>query len=237
MRLLKLALLLLLPVIPPLQAQEILIGTGSKSGVYFQVGRALCRLVEQNMGDLSCRPLETPGSLSNLANVEGGSLEIGIVQSDIQHHAVNRSGPFQFVDTPHANLRSLFSLYFEPFTLIARRDAGINSLSDLKGKRINIGNLGSGQRATMEVVMRAKGWDRGTFQLATELPASNFGRSSSILTGNLPSTASENCCANSGKACAYFLNFLFQAASAFFPFRSRYFSLPGRFPGDGSHII
>ena len=172
MRLLKLALLLLLPVIPPLQAQEILIGTGSKSGVYFQVGRALCRLVEQNMGDLSCRPLETPGSLSNLANVEGGSLEIGIVQSDIQHHAVNRSGPFQFVDTPHANLRSLFSLYFEPFTLIARRDAGINSLSDLKGKRINIGNLGSGQRATMEVVMRAKGWDRGTFQLATELPAS-----------------------------------------------------------------
>lgn len=172
MRLLKLMLPLLLLVIPPLQAREILIGTGSQSGVYFQVGRAVCRLVEKNMDGLSCDPIETAGSLSNLTNVEGGSLELGIVQSDIQHHAVNRSGPFQFVDTPHANLRALFSLHFEPFTLIARRDADILHLDDLPGKRVNIGNVGSGQRATMEVVMQAKGWDRKTFRLATELPAS-----------------------------------------------------------------
>ena len=166
-------LLLFLPLASlSAQAEEMLIGTGSKSGVYFQVGRAICRLVNRNMAQTSCTPLETAGSVSNLANVEGGSLEVGIVQSDIQHHAVHRSGPYRFVDTPHGNLRSLFSLYTEPFNLIARDDAGINSLDDLKGRRVNIGNTGSGQRATMEVVMRAKGWSSNDFQLATELPAS-----------------------------------------------------------------
>lgn len=166
-------LFVLLPLVAfPVPAQEILIGTGSRSGVYFQVGRSICRLVNRNLAETRCTPLETAGSVSNLANVEGGSLEIGIVQSDIQHHAIHRSGPYQFVDTPHDNLRSLFSLYTEPFNLIARKDSGISGLDDLLGRRVNIGNTGSGQRATMEVVMRAKGWSSDNFQLASELPAS-----------------------------------------------------------------
>jgi TRAP transporter TAXI family solute receptor len=172
MRLFRLLFVLLPLTGLPVQAGEILVGTGSKSGVYFQVGRSICRLVNRNMAQTSCTPLETAGSVSNLANVEGGSLEIGIVQSDIQHHAMHRSGSYRFVDTPHDNLRSLFSLYTEPFNLIARSDAGISNLDDLKGRRINIGNMGSGQRATMEVVMRAKGWSTDDFQLASELPAS-----------------------------------------------------------------
>lgn len=172
MRLSKLLFVLLPLAVLPAQAQEILVGTGSKSGVYFQVGRSICRLLNRNKARMSCTPLETGGSVSNLANVEGGSLEIGIVQSDIQHHAMHRSGPFQFVDTPHDNLRALFSLYTEPFNLIARADSGISGLDDLKGRRVNIGNAGSGQRATMEVIMRAKGWTTDDFQLASELPAS-----------------------------------------------------------------
>lgn len=166
-------LLMLLPLTAfPAQAEEILVGTGSRSGVYYQVGRSICRLVSRNMAQVSCTPVETAGSVSNLANVEGGSLEFGIVQSDIQHHAIHRTGPYAFVDTPHDNLRSLFSLYTEPFNLIARNDAGISGLDDLKGRRVNIGNAGSGQRATMEIVMRAKGWSTNDFQLTTELPAS-----------------------------------------------------------------
>jgi len=172
MRLIKLLLVLLPLAALPVQAQEILIGTGSKSGVYYQVGRAICRLISGNISGLSCKPMETAGSVSNVANVAGGSLEIGIVQSDIQHHAIHRSGPYQFVDTPHDNVRALFSLYTEPFNLIARTDSGINGLDDLQARRVNIGNSGSGQRATMEVVMRAKGWTSNDFQLATELPAS-----------------------------------------------------------------
>ena len=64
-----------------------------------------------------------------------------------------------------------FPLYTEPFTLAVRRDSGVRALDDLKGRRVNIGNPGSGQRATMEVVMEAKGWSKGDFQLVTELPA------------------------------------------------------------------
>lgn len=172
MRLFGLLFVMLPLAVPPVQAEDILIGTGSRSGVYFQVGRSICRLLNRNKERMSCTPLETAGSVSNLINVEGGSLEIGIVQSDVQHHAIHRSGPFQFVDTPHDNLRALFSLYTEPFNLIARADAGIHKLNDLKGRRVNIGNTGSGQRATMEVVMRAMGWITDDFQLATELPAS-----------------------------------------------------------------
>jgi len=172
MRLLTLAPALLLLLAIPGHANDILIGTGSKSGVYFQVGRSICRLLNREFEDLSCKPLETAGSVANVANVTGGSLEIGIVQSDIQFHAVQKSGPYRFVDTPHDNLRALFSLYVEPFNLVARRDAGISSLDDLEGQRINVGNRGSGHRATMEVVMQAKGWSANDFQLMTELPAS-----------------------------------------------------------------
>ena len=165
-------LVLLVLFFSPLQAADIIIGTGSKSGVYFQAGRAICRLIKRNMEGVDCQVLETAGSVSNLDNVQVGSLEIGLVQSDIQYHAVNHSGPFQFVDRPYGNLRAVFSLYTEPFTLVARRDSGIRVLDDLKGRRVNIGNIGSGQRATMEVVMQAKGWTKDDFQLVTELPAS-----------------------------------------------------------------
>ncbi len=172
MRLIRLVAMLLPLLVAPVQADEILIGTGSKSGVYFQVGRSICRLLKRHADNVSCEPLSTAGSVSNLGNVVNGSLEVGIVQSDIHHHAVNRSGPYRFVDTPHDNLRALFSLYVEPFNLVVRRDAGISSLDDLKGRKINIGNSGSGHRATMEVVMQAKGWSTDDFQLVTELPAS-----------------------------------------------------------------
>ncbi len=158
-------------IFTPLHSAEVIIGTGSKSGVYFQAGRAICRLIKRNIPGTTCTALESAGSVANLINVEAGALELGLVQSDLQYHAFNHSGPFEFVDTPYANLRSLFSLYTESFTLVTRREADIRTLDDLKGRKINIGNPGSGQRATMEVVMAAKGWSKDDFQLVTELPA------------------------------------------------------------------
>ncbi len=172
MRLLRMLSALLLLLASPVQADGIVLGTGSKSGVYFQVGRSICRLLTRNLEDFSCQPLETAGSAFNLANVEGGALEVGIVQSDIQHHAIHRSGPYRFVDASHDNLRALFSLYVEPFNVVARRDSGITGLDDLKGRRVNIGNRGSGHRKTMQAVMQAKGWHADDFQLVSELPAS-----------------------------------------------------------------
>ena len=77
--------------------------------------------------------------------------------------ALKENGAFE-------DLRAVFSLHPEPFTVVARADAGITNFDDLAGKRVNIGNPGSGQRGTMDVVMEAMGWTVDTFAQATELP-------------------------------------------------------------------
>ena len=55
--------------------------------------------------------------------------------------------------------------------MVARRDANIENVKDLKGKRVNLGNPGSGQRDTMEVVMESLDWTRDDFSLVSELDA------------------------------------------------------------------
>ncbi len=152
--------------------QSLTIGTGSEAGVYFQVGRALCYLAarDDSLKSTDCKALSTAGSIFNLKNLRSGALQIAVAQSDWHYHAVSGSGPFA-ESGADAELRSLFSVHGEPFTVVARRDAGITKLQDLAGKRVNIGNPGSGQRATMEIVMAALGWDRSAFSLADELPA------------------------------------------------------------------
>ncbi len=156
----------------PSQGAEILVGTGSTSGVYYPAGRAICRLINRSVEGLTCKALPTPGSIANLKDVAAGAIHIGIAQSDWQYHAVSGTTPARFGGAKFDKLRALFSLHGEPFTVVARQDSGIRSLDDLKGMRVNIGNPGSGQRATMEVVMAAKGWTEDDFALAESLPAS-----------------------------------------------------------------
>ncbi len=170
----RMSVLLAFLFIAPIAAaaeQQIIIGTGSTAGVYYHAGRAICRLVNTKVEGISCKAVSTPGSLHNLSNVHTGALDVGIAQSDWQYHAVKGTGPVKFMDGSFANLRALFSLHGEPFTLVVGRDSGIRRLEDLKGHRVNIGNPGSGQRATMEVVMKALGWTKKDFLLATELNA------------------------------------------------------------------
>jgi len=154
-------------------ADEVAIGTGEPGSAYHKMGRALCRLVDSESGEdgLTCEPLTTPGGLFNLANVHGGALEFGLVPSDLQYYAVTHAGPFEFVDTTYENIRSLFSLSAEFFTLIVRRDAGIADLDDLKGRRVNMGVWGSTERGFVDALMAAKGWSIDDFLLTEDLPA------------------------------------------------------------------
>ncbi|MDG2057648.1 MAG: TAXI family TRAP transporter solute-binding subunit, partial [Tateyamaria sp.] len=95
-------------------------------------------------------------------------------QSDWQHHAYN--GTSKFADNPFPDLRAVMSVHPEPFTLIVRGDSGIDSFEALKGKRVNVGNPGSGQRATMEVVMDAFGIGMDDLALATEYKGSEMAK-------------------------------------------------------------
>ena len=150
--------------------QFIAIGTGGVTGVYYPAGGAICRLVNKNRKEhgIRCSVESTGGSIYNINTIRAGELEFGVAQSDWQHHAYE--GTSKFTDAgKFEGLRAVFSVHKEPFTLLARADAGITKFEDLKGKRVNIGNPGSGQRGTMEVLMEAMGWTMDTFSLVSEL--------------------------------------------------------------------
>ncbi|MAS07215.1 MAG: C4-dicarboxylate ABC transporter substrate-binding protein [Ahrensia sp.] len=149
----------------------ITIGTGGQTGVYYVVGQSICRLVNRGTADhnIKCTAPSTGGSIDNINAIKNGDRQMGVAQSDWQFHAYN--GSSQFEGDKFDKLRAVFSVHGEPFTVVARADAGVKNFDDLKGKRVNIGNPGSGQRATMDVVMNAKGWTLDDFALASELKA------------------------------------------------------------------
>ncbi|HBN48926.1 MULTISPECIES: TAXI family TRAP transporter solute-binding subunit [Thalassospira] len=154
-------------------AQEnrfITIGTGGVTGVYYPTGGAICRLVNKDRKEhgIRCSVESTGGSSYNINTIRSGELDLGVAQSDVQYYALNGEKAFKDVG-PFPELRAVFSIHPEPFTIVARADSGIKTFDDLKGKRVNIGNPGSGSRDTMEIVMNAKGWTLDDFALASEL--------------------------------------------------------------------
>tara|TARA_R110002020_G_scaffold26514_30_gene86046 strand:+ start:12502 stop:13467 length:966 start_codon:yes stop_codon:yes gene_type:complete len=158
-------------------AQEFIsIGTGGVTGVYYPTGGAICRLVNKSRKEhgIRCAVESTGGSVYNINTIKAGELEFGVAQSDWQYHAYN--GTSKFSDNPFPEIRAVMSVHPEPFTLVVRGDSGIESFADLKGKRVNVGNPGSGQRATMEVVMDAFGMGMGDFALATEYKGSEMAK-------------------------------------------------------------
>jgi uncharacterized protein len=154
------------------QQQFVTIGTGGVTGVYYPAGGSICRLVNQGRQEhgIRCSAESTGGSVFNINTIAQGELDMGVVQSDVQYNAVH--GLEQFADAgDDVELRAVFSLHPEPLTAVVRADSGISSLADLRGKRVNVGNPGSGQRAAVEVLVDKLGWSMGDFSLASELPS------------------------------------------------------------------
>jgi len=156
------------------RAADVIVGVASNSAVHQQVGRALCRAVQVSIQGVTCEMLPIEGRdaaapLAVLSNVRNGAIEMGLVTTDWAHYAQNGTGPVKFLDAKFDNLRTLLMLHGEPLTIVARRDSGIQTIADLKGKRVNIGSPGSNQRAVMEKLMVAQGWTRKSFQLVEEL--------------------------------------------------------------------
>lgn len=157
---------------PSMAEEFVSIGTGGVTGVYYPTGGAICRMMAKTRSEhgIRCAVESTGGSVYNVNAVRSGELEFGVAQSDVQYKAVHGEGSLADAG-PNPDLRSVFSIHPEPFTVVARADAGITNFEDLQGKRVNVGNPGSGQRDTMEVVMNAMGWTMDSFALASELQA------------------------------------------------------------------
>jgi len=156
-----------------LATQYVTIGTGGVTGVYYPTGGAICRLVNKTRKEhgIRCSVESTGGSVYNLNTIRAGELDMGVAQSDWQYHAYNGTSKFKDQGA-NKDLRAVFSVHPEPFTVVARKDSGVTDFMQLKGKRVNIGNPGSGQRGTMEVLMGALGWTNADFKLASELKSS-----------------------------------------------------------------
>ena len=159
------------------QQQFISIGTGGVTGVYYPTGGAICRLVNKNRKKhgIRCSAESTGGSIYNINTVRSGELEFGVAQSDWQYHAYNGTSKFED-QGKFENLRAVFSVHPEPVTVLARNDAGISNISDVKGKRMNIGNPGSGTRGTWDVIEAALGWKRDDLKLAAEMKSAETGQ-------------------------------------------------------------
>ncbi|MGF1909793.1 TAXI family TRAP transporter solute-binding subunit [Vibrio kasasachensis] len=146
------------------------IGTGGQTGVYYVAGQSICRFVNRG-GDehgIKCNAPASGGGVANVNGLRSGEYNFGIMQSDHQFKALEGVAPFQN-SQPMKNIRAVFSLQSEVFTILARKDANISHLEDLIGKRVNIGNPGSGQRDTFEQIMQVKGWEPSVFSLVSDL--------------------------------------------------------------------
>jgi TRAP transporter TAXI family solute receptor len=156
------------------QQKYITIGTGGVTGVYYPAGGAVCRLVNKDRAKhgIRCSVESTGGSVFNINTIKAGELDMGVAQSDVHYNAVNGKNQFK---EPFPELRAVFALHPEPVTVVVRKESGVNSFNDLKGKKFNVGNPGSGTRATLDELIGAMGWSLSAFSLASELKADEHG--------------------------------------------------------------
>jgi hypothetical protein len=163
-------------LVPAAQAQQkyITIGTGGVTGVYYAAGGAICRLVnkDRKAHGIRCSVESTGGSVFNINTIKAGELDMGVAQSDVHYNAAKGLGQFK---EPMPELRAVFGLHPEPVTVVARKEINARSFADFKGKRFNVGNPGSGTRATLDELIAAMGWKISDFSLASELKADEHG--------------------------------------------------------------
>lgn len=144
------------------QAEEafVTIGGGDFSGVYFPTGLAIAKLLNNKRPIYGLRATveATSGSTFNLNAILAGYMDLGLTQADKEYHAVKGRAEWS-EKGPQNALRTVFSLYSETVTLVAAADAGIDSIEDLKGKRVSLGNPGSSQHRLVTDILVAVGLD------------------------------------------------------------------------------
>jgi len=160
--------------LPAFAAEFVTIGTGGVTGTYYPTGGAICRLVNKYKKEtkIRCSVESTGGSVYNINTIKNGELDFGIAQSDVVYQASKGTGKFEGKQVP--KLKSVMAIYPELLTLVTRKDAKINSLADVKNKRINLGNPGSGNEATALTLFAESGIKKSDLSFAGALKASEM---------------------------------------------------------------
>jgi len=153
----------------PVNDRFVVIGTAGATGVYYPVGQAICALLNDGRPQhgIRCSARNTPGSFYNIEALRRGEVEYALVQSDWQFYAVRGAGaPQPMLAFPA--LRSILSLHGEILSIVVRQDAKIRTLDDLRGKRVNLGLPGSGQRESIRLVFESMGQQVERMVIATQ---------------------------------------------------------------------
>lgn len=162
--------------------------TGSTSGLYYAAGEAICNAIASGKGAQSrtCRPIASDGSMSNLLELDPDTTQLAIAQSDVQYNAVTGSGLFATVGADR-DLRGVFSLHEESFTILVRADAPISSLDDLRGRTFSAGRTGTGTRETAEALVEVLGWSPEERSKLLDLPIDQ--QAAALCTGKVEAIA------------------------------------------------
>lgn len=173
---LNIVLFLLISLTPAQSAKafELLVGTGMPGTFSQFTARALCRILARQNEELTCTPISSDDELDILTNVQGGSLDLALVDSQLLSESLSSKGSFKFLDISYEQLRIVTPLYNIPIVFIARPDADINSYQQLVGKRINVGPPGSQVKYLIKTFISAMGWTEDDFSLVTELSSSMY---------------------------------------------------------------
>lgn len=152
------ALILLAPPAAAQDLQMLRIGTGGLLGVYYPVGKALAEGITKAAiaPDLIAVEQTSGGSVDNLHALLAGEIEVGLVQADVAHRALQREEPFTELGGAD-QVRAVASLYPEHLQILTRRDAGIRRIQDFRGKSVSLDEVGSGTLAVMRIVLDAHG--------------------------------------------------------------------------------
>ena len=140
------------------------IATGGVTGIYYQFGAAICRLLRDHppAHAITCRTEGSAGSVANLLSLDQDEVPLALAQADSMHDAVTGTG--SFADrAPDRGLRALFSPVTETFLVLTRANDEMTQIVDLMGRRVNVGPPASGTEATFHQLMAARGWSDADF--------------------------------------------------------------------------
>ena len=133
------------------QAQELRIGTASQGGAFYPVGQAISSLVDKYAEGLTMVPVVTQGSVQNPRLVNSGEVDIAITNNNLSVLANKGVGPY--AKGGAMNLRAIGSLHFSVLHMMTLDGSDINSIADLKGKRVAVGPAGGGTIPFMKQVL------------------------------------------------------------------------------------
>lgn len=156
----------------PASSYELHIGTGPSGSFSHHSGKLLCRIFAKQDKELTCVLSESANPIDNLTNVQGGSLDLALVDSLLLEQSITGRESFQFLDISYDRIRVVTALYQVPLTLLVRGDVKVASVDQLPGTRINAGSPGSPENQLFKLFMHNQGWNKEMFPVFAELSSS-----------------------------------------------------------------